>query len=143
MFPAEFVRLPASHRHGHTDVASGAMGADDRLSVANGTHLRHQSKRCPGGSCCRKLSDALAETYERCVVGSQLTNGRPRPFSVMWQNIRCSIWFHLLVPGGKWHTLIFSPSSSANSCRHTFHNRERLPLLPPESAVTSNSLASG
>src|SRR5512135_3255935 len=61
----------------------------------------------------------------------------------LWQNIRCSILFHLLVPGGKWHTLIFSPSSSANSCRHTFHNRERLPLLPPESAVTSNSLASG
>jgi hypothetical protein len=30
-----------------------------------------------------------------------LTSGRPRQFSVMWQNIRCSILFHLLVPGGK------------------------------------------
>src|SRR5206468_960629 len=32
---------------------------------------------------------------------SRLTRGRPRQFSVMWQNIRCSILFHLLVPGGK------------------------------------------
>ena len=26
--------------------------------------------------------------------------GRPRQFCVMWQNIRCSILFHLDVPGG-------------------------------------------
>src|SRR5262249_46465314 len=61
----------------------------------------------------------------------------------MWQNSRCSIWFHLLVPGGKWHTLILSPSSSASCCTHTFHSRDRLPLLPPASAVTSNSSACG
>ena len=29
---------------------------------------------------------------------------RPRQFSVRWQNSRCSILFHLLVPGGKCDT---------------------------------------
>ena len=27
----------------------------------------------------------------------------------MWENSRCSILFHLLVPGGKWQTVIASP----------------------------------
>jgi hypothetical protein len=58
-------------------------------------------------------------------------------------NIRCSILFHLLVPGGKWHTTIFSPVVSARRCSVTFHSRVREPLLPPPSAVMSNSLASG
>jgi hypothetical protein len=35
----------------------------------------------------------------------------PRQFCVMWQNIRCSILFHLLVAGGKWQTLISSSLS--------------------------------
>ena len=42
----------------------------------------------------------------------------------MWQNMRCSILFHLLVPGGKWQTVIFRPVSSANSCKATFHKRD-------------------
>src|SRR6476646_4873765 len=58
-------------------------------------------------------------------------SGRPRQFWVMWQNIRCSILFHLLVPGGKWQTVMRSPRSSANSCSPTFHNRDRMLLLPP------------
>ena len=33
-----------------------------------------------------------------------------RPVPVMWQNIRCSILFHLLVPGGKWQTGSPGPS---------------------------------
>jgi len=53
----------------------------------------------------------------------------------MWQNIRCSILFHLLVPGGKWHTDIFSPVASAMRCSATFHSRARELLLPPPSAV--------
>ena len=35
----------------------------------------------------------------RLTITSRLRNGLPRQFSVMWQNIRCSILFHLLVPG--------------------------------------------
>ena len=29
------------------------------------------------------------------------TKGRPRQFMLMWENKRCSILFHLLVPGGR------------------------------------------
>ena len=36
-------------------------------------------------------------------------SGRPRQFIVMNENSRCSILFHLLVPGGKWLTRIASP----------------------------------
>src|SRR3954451_224762 len=74
---------------------------------------------------------------------ARLTNGRPRQFSVIWQNMRCSILFHLLVPGGKWHTVIRNPISSASPCKATFHNRDRLLLLPPPSAVTSRSVVRG
>src|SRR6266699_6700867 len=51
------------------------------------------------------------------------------------------ILFHLLVPGGKWHTEIRSPISSANRCNSTFHRRHRLPFDPPPSAVISNRFA--
>ena len=60
----------------------------------------------------------------------------------MWQNIRCSILFHLLVPGGKWHTWTAIPSPAARSCKATFQSRHRLPLLPPPSAVIRSRSAS-
>src|SRR3989304_4038914 len=50
---------------------------------------------------------------------------------VMCENIRCSILFHLLVPGGKWQTVRRKPRRSANSCNAPFLKRDRLPLLPP------------
>src|SRR5262249_41739739 len=59
----------------------------------------------------------------------------------MWQNSRCSILFHLLVPGGKCDTCSTSPVSSASPCNATFHSRFLVPLLPPPSAVISTSLA--
>ena len=40
---------------------------------------------------------------------SWLVRGRPRQFIVMWENSRCSILFHLLVPGGRWQTVIVEP----------------------------------
>src|SRR5262245_12065719 len=52
----------------------------------------------------------------RLTTTTRLTSGRPRQFSVMWQNIRCSILFHWLVPGGKWHTEMPRPVSSASRC---------------------------
>jgi hypothetical protein len=45
---------------------------------------------------------------------SWLTKGLPRQFWLMKENKRCSILFHLLVPGGKWHTEMCKPVSSAN-----------------------------
>jgi hypothetical protein len=34
-----------------------------------------------------------------CTMTSWLVNGRPRQFMVIAENSRCSIRFHLLVPG--------------------------------------------
>ena len=51
--------------------------------------------------------------------------GRPRQFIVMWENSRCSILFHLLVPGGKWQTVTVSPVSSARRASSVFHSRVR------------------
>src|SRR5437899_8534006 len=79
----------------------------------------------------------------RFTTTARLVRGRPRQFLVMWQNIRCSILFHLLVPGGKWQTLTRRPDSLANSCRASLHSRLRLPLLPPPSAVSSTRSALG
>ena len=73
----------------------------------------------------------------------RLVRGRPRQFSVMWQNRRCSILFHLLVPGGKWRTVKFMFNSVANPSSAIFHKRLRLPLLPPPSAVIIKRVARG
>src|SRR6478735_12046158 len=90
------------------------------------------------------LSPALVLVFPiRFTTTDRLTGGLPRQFSVIWQTIRCSILFHLLVPGGEWHTAIRRPVSSASPCKATFHSRERLPLLPPPSAVTRRSVARG
>ena len=51
------------------------------------------------------------------------------------------ILFHLLVPGGKWQTLIARPVSSASACSCTFQRRLVALLEPPASAVTSRRLA--
>src|SRR5664280_909548 len=54
---------------------------------------------------------------------SWLVNGRPRQFMAIWENSRCSILFHLLVPGGKWQTVIIRPVSVANTASSAFHSR--------------------
>src|ERR1035437_1981322 len=59
----------------------------------------------------------------------------------MNEKSRCSIWFHLLVPGGKWQTVSPSPVSSASFWSSNFHSRTRYPLLPPPSAVTGSLVA--
>ena len=48
----------------------------------------------------------------RLMMTSWLINGLPRQFWLMNENRRCSILFHLLVPGGKWQTEISSPGST-------------------------------
>src|SRR5713226_1187559 len=74
---------------------------------------------------------------------SWLTSGRPRQFMVMCEKSRCSILFHLLVLGGKWHAVIASPVSVASRCSSTFHRRDRYPLLPPPAAQISKRSARG
>ncbi len=51
--------------------------------------------------------------------------------------------FHLLVPGGKWHTDTSRPVASATRCSSSFHSRLRGPFEPPASAVASRRFASG
>ena len=72
-----------------------------------------------------------------------LTRGLPRPFWLMKANRRCSILFHLLVPGGRWQTSMVRPVSSASRCSAHYHRRTRDPLLPPPSAVISRRRAAG
>src|SRR5260370_4474031 len=70
----------------------------------------------------------------------KLRKGLPRQLMLMKEKSRCSILFHLLVPGGKWHTVIGNLSSSASFCSSTFHRRTRYPFDPPPSAVTKRPL---
>jgi hypothetical protein len=44
---------------------------------------------------------------------------------VIWENNRCSILFHVLVPGGRWQTVICSPVSAASLANSTFQARIR------------------
>ena len=60
-----------------------------------------------------------------CTMTSWLVSGRPRQFMVMWENSRCSILFHLEVPGGKWQQVISSPVSTASAASSAFHARVR------------------
>ena len=69
------------------------------------------------------------------------TSGRPRQFMVIAENSRCSILFHLLVPGGRCSTVMSRPASAANAASSVFHSRSREPLDPPESAVISSRRA--
>jgi hypothetical protein len=56
---------------------------------------------------------------------SWLVSGLPRQFLVMWENSRCSIRFHLDVPGGKRHTVISRPVSTASAASSNFQARVR------------------
>ena len=52
-----------------------------------------------------------------CTMTSWLVSGRPRQFIEMWENRRCSILFHVLVPGGRWQTVIVRPVWAARVAR--------------------------
>src|ERR1700691_1570090 len=56
---------------------------------------------------------------------SWLTRGRPLQFILIWLKRRCSILFHLLVPGGRWQTLTHRLVSSAKDCSSYFQSRIR------------------
>src|ERR1035437_3763970 len=72
-----------------------------------------------------------------------LVSGRPRQFKVIWENSRCSILFHLLVPGGRWATVTLRPDSAAKAASSTFQARTRDPLDPPPSAQTGSRCGAG
>src|SRR5205823_6324484 len=53
------------------------------------------------------------------------TSGLARQFWLMKEKRRCSILFHLLVPGGRWLTMMSMPNSLASFCSSRFHSRRR------------------
>jgi hypothetical protein len=86
---------------------------------------------------------------------AHVTGAYGKPVAVMNENRRCSIVFHLLVPGGKWPTVMGMPSSSARFCTAEFLDDEIMhphvlwrslgaPLHPPflKSSTSSFSLVS-
>ena len=79
----------------------------------------------------------------RLTIVSYVRSGRPRQLMEMKEKSRCSILFHLLVPGGKWLTRNDRPSLSASCCNEYFQARARTLLLPPASAVMKTSRVSG
>jgi len=56
---------------------------------------------------------------------SWLVSGRPRQLVLIRENSRCSIVFHLEVPGGKWHTVTCSPLAWAKLASSVFQARTR------------------
>src|SRR5271157_3489831 len=74
---------------------------------------------------------------------SWLVKGLPRQFIEMWENNRCSTLFHLLVPGGRWHTVMVRPVAAARAASSVFHCRVRYPLEPPPSALIIRRVALG
>jgi hypothetical protein len=58
-------------------------------------------------------------------ITSWLVSGRPRQFVEIALNSRCSIRFHLEVPGGRWQTVIAIPVSAANLASSVFQARTR------------------
>ena len=79
----------------------------------------------------------------RLMIVSSEMSGLARQLRLMKLKRRCSILFHLLVPGGKWQTSISRPVSSARRCSSVFHRRVRLPFEPPRSAVIVSVAAFG
>jgi hypothetical protein len=78
-----------------------------------------------------------------CTMTSWLVSGRARQLREIWENSRCSILFHLEVPGGKWQQVISRPVSAARAASPVFHAPVRYPFEPPASAVTSSRRAAG
>src|SRR5437660_1195948 len=69
-----------------------------------------------------RLGSGSGNEFDDCAKAAQ---GFAAPVDADERKSRCSILFHLLVPGGKWHTVIGNLSSSASFCSSTFHRRTR------------------
>jgi hypothetical protein len=69
--------------------------------------------------------------------------GRARQVRVTWQNRRCPVLFHLLVPGGKCMTSVRSPVPAARTASWSFRKWLRQSLAPPASQTISSRAASG
>ena len=87
--------------------------------------------------------DAVVVAPMLFTTTSRLVSGRARQLIEMRAKSRCSILFHLDVPGGRWQTVMARPVSAARAASSVFHRRVRYPLEPPPSAVISSRVAVG
>lgn len=95
-------------------------------------------------SAARTVSPALVVVAAMVsTITSWVVSDRPRQFIQMWATSRCSTLFHLLVPGGRWHTVIVRPVVAARRASPVFHSRVRYPLEPPPSALITRREALG
>ena len=99
---------------GPHEVGDLPVGDLDALGVGGGVQLGGDSEPRAGGGRGDGLDDDL-------VAGQ----GRPRQFMEMWENSRCSILFHLLVPGGRWQTVMARPVLAARAASPVFQSRVR------------------
>ena len=78
------------------------------------------------------------------MITSRLSSGLPRQLRLTKLNMRCSILFHLLVPGGKWQTRIFRPVAVGEALQLAAPEPGALGCwTPPESAVIVSVVAFG
>ena len=68
---------------------------------------------------------AISLTMAACV-----SKGWPRQFCEMKENRRCSILFHLLVPGGRWHTEIVRPLAVGKALQLPFPQSQSCTVAP-------------
>src|SRR5207245_1364302 len=87
------------------------------------------------GATANRRPVAVRVAPIRFTMTARLTSGCPRQLRLMYEKSRCSMVFHLLVPGGKWLVVMVRPVRLASCCSSHFQSRSRAPLLPPASAV--------
>ena len=88
--------VPVAMERGGVDVEVLELGVRDLDACRVGAliQLGLDDETSFGRCVCDEVDDDVV-SKERATA----------PVLVMWQNMRCSILFHLLVPGGKWHTV--------------------------------------
>src|SRR6267142_309855 len=69
-----------------------------------------------------RLGSGSGNEFDDCAKAAQ---GFAAPVDADEREKPVSILFHLLVPGGKWHTVIGNFSSSASFWSSVFHKRTR------------------
>src|SRR5216683_2978926 len=107
---------------GDVDGGQLIVGDGDAFWVARLIKTTANGEAGIGARCSDEFDDDL--------VGKQRLSA-----PVMKEKRRCSILFHLEVPGGRWRMIRVRPVSSASRWSSAFHSRLRALLLPPLSAV--------
>ena len=147
--PPMFVSSPAGADRGAVCVPGTVRRSvvGERSRCGPGRELCADGRRHPSQNIARPEAWTIQEevrlvrfsgkTFLWCCVVFLL---HPSPVLLTKKYRRCSILFHLFLPGGKWLTVMDRPVSSASRCNSSFHSRTRDPLLPPPSGSNQPSL---